>query len=327
MATVIDRKATGNAYWIKVRNTRAQGPNDRVSELWWVPSWMMRPAWPDDGSRFISHYVYTVDGLEYRVERYNVVHFREGLDPQNPRLGRSSLASLFREIYTDDEGANMTAALMTNLGVPGVILAPSNTTTGGIGKADPEQVKKTFMEKFGGDKRGEPLVLTAPTDVKVLSWSPEQMNLRELRKLPEERVSAVIGISPMVVGLGAGLDRSTFTNFGEAVLAAWESSLIPDQRLMAAEMEVQLLPDFGEIDDLDVDFDVSQVRALRNDLEKVWRLAEGAATKGLLTRAAYKRRIGEPVAEDGSDDIYIVPSNYLMLGAAERPPKPQGAPT
>ena len=24
--------------------------------VWWVPSWMMTPKWPADGSVFISHY-------------------------------------------------------------------------------------------------------------------------------------------------------------------------------------------------------------------------------------------------------------------------------
>jgi HK97 family phage portal protein len=319
MATIVDLYIDGNAYWLKVRNEAG-----RVTELWWVPSRMMKPTWPDDGSEFISGYSYTVDGVAYAIDKRNVVHFRDGLDETNPRLGKSRLRSLFREIYTDDEAANFSAVLLTNLGVPGVVLAPSNT--GGNVKTDPETIKTAYMEKFGGDRRGEPLVLTSPTDIKVLSWSPEQMNLKELRRLPEERITAVFGISAIVAGLGAGLDRSTFTNFGEARLAAYQESIVPLQRLLAAELEIQLLTDFADIerDALDVDFDISKASAMQVALDALWKRMESAATKGLITRATFKQAAGLPIT--AGDDFYIIASNYLILPAGEpQPPAPRQA--
>ena len=320
-AAIVDLYCTGNAYIVKVRNR-----SRRVVELWWIPKRYMRPDWPADGSAFISRYLYTVDGVDYEIPVENVIHLRDGIDPTNPRLGLSKLASLFREIYTDDEAANFSATLLTNLGVPGVVIAPSNTG-GVIGKTDPEGVKTAFMEKFGGDKRGEPLVLTAPTDIKVLSFSPEQMNLKELRRIPEERVSAVLGVSAIVAGLGAGLDRSTFTNFGEARKAAYEESVIPMQRLIAAELEVQLLPEFAsqrqiEEEVLDVGFDLRNVRALQEAAADVWKRHESAASKGLITRSTFKRAIGE--TPSAADDVYILPNNFTVLPAGGNPP-PAGA--
>lgn len=324
MAVVIDLYCTGNAYIVKVRNGAG-----RVVELWPIPKRFMRPDWPDDGSVFISRYIYTVDGVDYEIPVRDVIHLRDGIDPLNPRVGLSKLASLLREIYTDDEAANFSAALLTNLGVPGVVIAPSNTG-GVVGRTDPEGVKTAFMDKFGGDKRGEPLVLTAPTDVKVLSFSPEQMNLKELRRVPEERISGVLGVSAIVAGLGAGLDRSTFTNFGEARKAAYEESVIPLQRLMSAEFDVQLLPEFAseqqiEREGLDTGFDLRNVRALQEAAADVWRRTESAATRGLLMRSSFKRAIGEPVAEDGSDDVYVIPNNFALVPAGGSPPPPSGA--
>lgn len=311
MATVTDLFCNGNGYWLKVRDPQY----DRVIELWWVPSRYLRPMWPDDGSVFISHYFYRVDGVDYRVENRDVVHFRLGIDPDNPRLGLSKLASLFREIYTDDEAANYSAVILTNMGIPGVVISPS--VTGGVTmRTDPETVKTAFMEKFGGDRRGEPLVLTAPTEVKVLSFNPQEMNLKEMRRVPEERVTAVLGISAMVAGLGAGLDRSTFTNYGEARLAAYQESIIPLQRLMAADMEVQLLPDFADTDHdpLDVDFDTSKASAMQALHDAIWKRLESSATKGLITRAAFKEGTGQTVRPE--DQVYIVASNYLIIPAS-----------
>lgn len=312
IATVVDLFSTGNAYWIKLRLDMAD-PNSRVMELWWVPKKFMRPAWDENGRTFISYYIYRIDGIDYRIETWNVVHFRDGINPDNPREGLSRLASLFREIYTDDEAANFSAVLLKNLGVPGVVLAPANTTTGTV-KADTEQIKTAFMDKFGGDRRGEPLVLSAPTSVTVLSFSPAQMNLKELRRIPEERVSAVTGVPAGVAGLGAGLDRNTFTNYSEARRAAYQEAIGPLQRLISAELEVQLLDDFADVDvdPLDVDFDTSKASALQEALDAVWKRYESSATKGLLTRAAFKQAVGQPVTEE--DDVYVYPNNYNVVG-------------
>lgn len=318
MATIVDFVTDGNAYWLKVRND-----SGRVVALWWIPQQMLEPRWPlDDPKVFIGWYEYTVDGVVYGIDPRNVVHFRNGIDPANTRKGRSPLKALFREIFTDEEAASFTASLLRNLGVPGVVIAPSNTVGGQHLDADAEAVKTKFMDKFGGDKRGEPLVFTAPTDVKVLSWSPQAMDLKALRRIPEERISAVLGVHPAVTGLGAGLDRSTFTNMGEANKGAYGQGVIPLQRLIAAELEVQLLPDFvGDgIDTLDVYFDASVTAAMAEAASDVWKRAQSAATVGLIMRSAFKRMVGLPVSADGSDDVYIRPNNYLVDPGGSTPP-------
>lgn len=315
MATLADWCCTGNAYWLKIRNQ-----SGRVVQLWWLPSWLVEPRWDltrDD--QFIGWYDYALDSQIWSYYPEDIVHFRDGIDPMNNRKGLSRLAALYREIFTDDEASNMTASLMRNLGIPGVVISPANTT-GPMGRIqDPEQVKETFMEKFAGDKRGEPMVMSVPTEVKVLSWSPQQMSLRELRKIPEERVSAVYGVAAIVAGLGAGLERSTFSNFGEARKAAYQEAIIPAQRLFAAELEVQLLPEFAEPAGLDMFFDWKQASAMHENTADVWKRYMDASTKGLLTRAAFKRAVGEPVQDE--DDVYILPNNFFLLRPGEKPPE------
>jgi HK97 family phage portal protein len=320
MATITDFKCTGNAYWLKVRNSMG-----RVEQLWWLPSWMTEPAWDETRSdQFIGWYEYSIDGVTWAYRPEDIIHFRDGLDKHNPRKGMSALASLFREIYTDDEASNLTASLMRNLGVPGIVLSPANTT-GPTGRfKDPEEMKETFMSKFSGDKRGEPFVSSVPVDLKVASWSPEQMNLRDLRKIPEERITAVLGVAAIVAGLGAGLDRSTFSNFGEARKAAYEESIIPSQRLIAAELEIQLLDEFANLLDYDVDFDWSKATAMQENAADVWKRNQDAATKGLITRAQFKQAVGLPVVE--GDEVYVVPQNMLFVSPGKTPqtslPKP-----
>lgn len=317
MATIVDYITDGNSYWIKVR-----GGGNRVVALWWVPQRMMEPRWPaNDPTVFIGWYEYTIDGIPWVVASDDVIHFRNGIDPDNTRKGKAALKSLFGEIFTDAEAMLFTASLLRNLGVPGVVLSPSNTTMGKLGGVDPEAIKEKFSETFGADNRGKPLVFTAPTDVKVLSWSPEQMNLRELRRIPEERISAVLGVPAGVAGLGAGLDRNTFTNYGEANKAAYTQAVIPLQRLIAAELEAQLLPEFTSslLDVLDVIFDTSVVAAMQEAAGEVWKRAESAAKGGLITRADFKRITGQKPAGDGSDDVYLVPQQVRIVAPGPTP--------
>ena len=119
MALAGDLALSGNAYVLKVR----AGAGNPV-ELWWAPSSMMEPRWPTDGSAYLTHYDYTPSGVTIRIDPADVIHVRDGLDPKNTRKGLSPLASLLREIFTDNEAANMTASLLANMGVPGLIVSP-----------------------------------------------------------------------------------------------------------------------------------------------------------------------------------------------------------
>lgn len=300
-----DLLLTGNAYWVKVRS----GGN-RVVELWWVPAAQMEPRWPDDGRPpFISHYEYQVDGQLYEIDAADVIHFRDGFDPSNVRKGLSPLTSLLREIATDDEASNFTASMLRNMGVPGVVLSPAESTS--ATDADLEEVKVKFVQTFGGDNRGKPLVLRGPTNVAVLSFNPEQMQLRDLRRIPEERITAIYGVAAVVVGLGAGLDRSTFSNMAEAREAAYESMLIPLQRQILATLQHALVPDFGDPRLLRLGFDYSAVRVLQDDQNALMTRAVQGFQGGLLTRAEARQLVGEEA--EPVDEVFALPSTYTVL--------------
>lgn len=313
-AVVGDYETRGTAWVLKQRNG-----SGRVTALWWIPFALMSPRWPQDGSEWISHYEYNPNGLPYRVPVEDVIAFRDGMDPDNPRLGFDKVARLAREIYTDDEAANFSATVLTNLGVPGVIIAPKDTGIASRNRIeDPEGVKSSFMEKFTGDRRGEPLVLTSPTETQVLSWNPQQLTLRELRRLPEERASSVLGVPAIVANLGAGLDRSTFANFEEARAAAYEEKIIPLQGDFAPVWRDGLLSEFvGDVLDFEVSYDLSGVRVLAEDQNKLWERALNALGRGGITRRRFKDLIGEET--DDTDDVYYIPTT-LTVENAELPP-------
>jgi len=329
MALAIDLVSNGNAYMLKVRN-RMRGP----VELWYVPWWMMAPKWPDDGSAYISHYEYSPFGVPMRVEVEDVVHLRFGIDPRNVRLGLSELHSLLREVFTDDEAAAFTATILGNAGVPGLAVFPA-TPDVTMSEQDKRDTKEYLKHAYSGDRRGEPLVMTAPMKVEQFGFNPQQLDLAKLREIPEERVCAVIGIPAAVVGFGSGLAQTKVgATMSEMREMAYESCIIPLQRLITADLDEQLLPDFeSRPDACRTVFDLSGVRVLQEDQNRLamrWdTMVRGGWAKVSEARAAMRLEV-EPEHE-----IYLRPMGAEVVPAglspeeqmASRAPAPAEEPT
>ena len=179
----------GNGYLLKVRDRL-----DRIAELWWVPHFMLEPRWPSDGSAYISHYDYRPMGQLIQLAPRDVYHLRYGLDPANPRKGRSPLRTLFRELGVDEEASRFSASILHNLGVPGVVIAPDKESKGALDENARDAIKAKFKQSFGGDRRGDPIVMSKPTSIVQFGFSPQDMDLGAIRDIPEERVTAVLGI-------------------------------------------------------------------------------------------------------------------------------------
>lgn len=316
MATITDFSVDGNAYWLKLRNKAGV-----VQELWWAPQWMMTPK--GNEREFISHYDYQPgQGAPIPIQPEDVVHFRNGLDSGDMRLGYSPLKSVLREVYTDDEAAAFTASLLKNMGVPGLVVSPKTGVT--IAADEAADVKKDVESKFTGEGRGTTVVMTGATDIQQFGFSPEQLLLREIRRIPEERVSGVLGVPAVVAGLGAGLDRSTFTNMGEAREMAYESNIIPTQRIMAEDVRFQLLSDFVSEESLwqwRFGFDLAKVRVLQEDLyRQAQRLDLGV--RGGWVRVGEARRHLNLEVSDG-DAVYLRQLNTQTVGADQEPQPPE----
>ncbi len=311
MATIADYTIDGNAYWRKIRSEAG-----RVVQLWWIPSTLIEPRWNFNNLEYITHYDYAPGGFQEKVPPEDIVHFRNGLDPNNIRKGLAPLKSLFREIFTDDEAANMTAALLKNLGVPGIVISPKEGGTAFLPEVA-KRIKERFKQETTGDRRGEPLVMSAATEVTQFGFNPKQMLLTELRRIPEERISGVLGVPAIVAGLGAGLARSTFANMHEAREMAYESNIIPSQRIFGSVIKRQLLTEF--VDDLAgwlVAYDLSEVRVLQEDenkkAERVSKMVQG----GYLTVANAQRETNTPV--DETQNIYLRPLQLIEVPAGTK---------
>lgn len=307
-ATVTEYNALGNAAWLKIRDR-----GGRVRELWWTPWALLDPK--GDEHNFITHYEYRPSGVAIPLEPEDVVHFRFGMDEEDPRQGCSPLRSVLREVFTDDEASNFTAALLKNMGIPGLVVSPDGDQQ--PGPDDVKAVKSYVRQNFSGDRRGEPLVMSGPTKVSQFGFSPEELSLKELRRVPEERVSGALGVPAIVAGLGAGLDRSTFANYGEAREAAYEENIVPTQRVLAEEVRFQLLPDFEEDPwGWRFGFDLKNVRVLQEDRNKQTERLDIGVRGGWVRVAEARRAVDLDV--DPGDEVYLRPLSTVEVEPGDR---------
>ena len=308
-ATIYSWCVDGNAYWRKVRN-QATG---QVEELWYTPHWMIEPKWNRGTDEFITWYDYRPmgTGKPLRLAAEDVVHFRNGIDPRNTRKGMSLIHSEMREIFGDDEAANFQAALLRNMGVPGIVFSPDTSGSGRPPAIDVESVKAYLKQQFTRDKRGEPIVHGIPVKTHQFGFNPQQMDLSALRNQAEERVCAALGVRAAVVGFGAGLQVTKVgATMKEEVQLSWTGCVIPLQKGFASGIQHSLLPDFEPKPGFfSVHFDMSHVEALQANRTEEAARASQLFQGGVITRSEAREMTGLPWSE--LDDVYRLPLGVI----------------
>jgi HK97 family phage portal protein len=323
-ATVLSYVVDGNAYWMKARAAYGMG---QPVQLWYVPHFTIAPVWETDGGGFIDYYCYRVNGVDYRVDPKWIVHFRNGIDPLNTRRGLSPLAALLREICGENEAANMTAAIMRNVGIPGLVVSPTDPKAEIPPKAG-EAIKAKFQSEFTGENRGSALVLNNSMKVDMPGWSPRDMMVDFLRKVPEERISAALGVPAGLAGLGAGLDRNTYSNYAEAREAYVENTLMPMQSEFARTLDCQLLTDYEDPTTLEVRrvcWDYSKVRVLQEDKGALHDRERADFQAGLTSQEEARQATGRTRKAPQGESFAPDQAHQRAMEAAAAKPAPGGS--
>ena len=307
---VTSLNAHGDAFIYKNRNARGE-----VVEL--VPLMPHTVLAKGNENELITHYNYQPQGGiqgddVVKIKKEDMVHLRQNVDPNDMRKGLAPLRGVLREIAGDEAAGQYTAALLHNMAVPGVILSPRDDAMGGPTREEAEAIAEMYKQKFGGKNRGAPMVLSGAMNVEVVSFSPDQMKLSELRRIPEERVSAVLGVPAVLAGLGAGLDSATYSNTKELREFFTESKMVPMWNMVAQELTHQLLrPEFGGDDNEYCEYDVNSVRALADDKDNLYKRMNTAVQGGWVTIGEARKVVG--LDADDRHDVYLRPLNMIQV--------------
>ena len=294
--------STGNAYWVKVRNYFGT-----PIQLIPVPSRCMQPI-SVDPAELITHYIYTGAGVMRTYPREDVVHFRDGIDPDDPRLGLSEFGYLARELYADNALSTMKAALCRNLGLPGLVFSPSDGSEQVL-ERDIEVIEKQLIDKTTGEHRGEPLGLQGSWKIDKISWSLRDMDIGSWQDGSAERVCAATGLNAMAVNLPS--KSKTFANYGEAIRSAWNEGILPRLECLAETINHQLLPDLGDDARERFGFDTSGVPSLAESEDAILERNLKALAGGGIMRSEFRAAVGLPATAD--DEVYYLPRGAVVV--------------
>ena len=295
----------GDAYLLKEKNNVGQ-----VVALYPLIPDRVTPKGTE--TQLITQYVYEMENTNEVLSPDEVIHFRLGLDPTNHKKGYSPLKTVLREIFGDEAAGQLSSALLSNSGVPSVIISPREDF--GISAEESDQISRTYQQKVGGAKRGQPLVLSGSMQVEKMSFSPSELDIGTLRRIPEERVSAVLGVPAILAGLGAGLERATYSNAQQLREFFTENKLIPLWRMVGTELTYQLLQkDYESNSILKAEYDFSNVRSLQADEENLYKRLNVGVKGGWISVAEARQQVGLPTTDE--QDIYYVPANVVPTEA------------
>jgi phage portal protein BeeE len=151
-------------------------------------------------------------------------------------------------------------------------------------------------------------------DVKVLGLNPSDLEFPDLRTISETRICSAFGVPPILIGAKAGLDRSTFANYKEARTSFWEETIMPLQRRISDVITSRLLPqvldaEFTTPRRVTVQWDRSQVLALKESEHAIWERANNALRAGAITVADFRRIVGLPAVEGA--DVFLRPAGVV----------------
>lgn len=320
--------ANGNWYLQKIRNDQT----GQVVELWYLPHFLVKPRWPNDGlaptvplfddagpsDPFLSHYEYAIPGrAKVLIPRRDMLHFRRGVNLSNPRIGIGAFDSVIAEIYGDKKAALFAATVLRNMGIVVPILGPKDPS---VTFSDEEAIalKEKWMQQTTGDNSGMPIVAKVAIEPSKFAWNPTELDLKELRMIPESRIAAVTRYPAAYLQFLVGLKNGTsYASYKEAREQAYESVIVPIQNGIARRITQQLMPEFETTPGAELFFDTSDVRVLQEDKDGLMKRATVGYLGGIAMRSEARNLVGLESTPD--DDVFFEPRGSGVVREGEDP--------
>ncbi len=300
-SVVCYQKLGGGAYFEKERDRAG-----RVIRLWPLrPDWM-RPV--RSAKEFIGGYQFAIPGREpITLAARDVLDFKL-FDPMNLYRGYPPAAVAGRVGDVDNATTDYLKMFMEKGGMPPGLLKTKQKLL----DQDVSDIRRRWGERYGGPEHWlEPAVLDSDAKFQQMGMTFKDMGFDVLDARSEARICMVMNVPPIIVGAKIGLDRATYSNYGEARLAWWEDTLIPQYRNFESVIANDLAPEFG--DGLSVEFDLGDVPALKEGEDSKWGRANEGLARGYLTVNEARAVVGlEAIGEPG--DRFLRPSGAVEVG-------------
>lgn len=307
---VMDRLLAGNSYALKAR-----GSLNNTAELWRLRPDRVRIL---TGGNVVEGYEYTVgEGLSKTTTRFGadeVIHFRDP-NPLDDYYGMPPLMSVMDRVDIDNYMKLFLRAFFERGGTgPAAILSTK-------AKIEPEakaEISNRLRRLFGGPAGWHEFLIIDNAE----SVSFNQMGLdrglrdalpKEIDAVSEARLAMVFGVPGSILGLLIGYESSSYANKRQDWQVLWDVTMTPLLSDLDDTLNLSLVPEFGGIDE--VEFDLSDIRALREDEDKIQERATRNYQAGVWSLEEARMATGRD--PDPGDGLFYVPPGAAVVRGDE----------
>lgn len=284
----------GNAYIWKERSK-----NGKVLYLWPFSDGQIQPI-PGHSTfeGFVAGYKFDAgDGDPIFLSKNDVIQWKWMIDPEQPWKGIGAIEFAVKDINSDTESSRYTYAMFKSNAVPPVAITLVEGEE--LTDAKASRLRKAWLQRYGKEDVGAPAFLEAGMTIQKLGMNMQELDLSNLKNVPESRICASFGVPPVIALLYVGLKRSDYGD-GMARKSFTETTLVALWRSFSSEMTSALSDEFGG--GYTLEFDLSQVKALQENLNELWTRINTAVTNGYITRGEARRALGFKTGAE--DNVY-----------------------
>lgn len=175
----------------------------------------------------------------------DMVHFRD-LNAWGIVFGYPRGASALNDIIGDSEASQYTREVVTNHGWPGMIMLMNEESTADDAARARSAWNETQVER---GNRGNTAWIGGVRDVKPLGFNLRDLEFPDLRRVNREDICSAFGVDPRMVGItsaakDAGLSGAQYKEARKRLI---QQTIEPMQHAIEAEMNLWLLPEFGDV--------------------------------------------------------------------------------
>jgi HK97 family phage portal protein len=287
-------------------------------EIWPVRGDLVEPVLDEDSKLPIAWRFQTGGGYS-TYPAHAVVQVAE-VNPYNPLRGMGPMTAAYRTAAKDFVIDRYDEALLQNGGSPGGVL----TVDGPLTDADQRAIKESWHEAHGRPESSrKTAVLPQGTEYKEIGLSPAQMEHEKLRSWDRQTILSIFGVPPVMLGL----ETMNYATSREQNRIFWETTVLPYLDFLKDEIQYKLIKRMrGEESAYLIDFDISGVSALREDMDSKVDRALKLYEKGHRSFVEAATLAGwniDEVSVDGGDDRYV-PVNLAPADQVGLPLQEQG---
>jgi HK97 family phage portal protein len=238
--TTINKKLTGEAFWLKVR-----GPRNRVLELWNLRPDMMTIH--TDPQKFIKGYTLRkLDGTEVAFEPEDIIHFKEP-NPQDVYRGLSPIKPAQSRIMTEDFATTFQRDFFANNARPDALLISEDL----LAPEQRDELAASWNAKHKGKGKNSRIgILEGGMTYQQVSVTQKEMDYIESLRFTRDDILVAFGVPKSIITT----DDVNRANAQEGLKTFLTETIIPEiTALNEVINEMLVIPDFGER--LYVDFD------------------------------------------------------------------------